>query len=77
MVSRIPYPHVVTQLLRGQRSFSHLVGIVFALMVLLSVRWYAVPALCVLYVVVPLLHHGWLWARQQLATWHSPSNKAT
>ena len=26
MVSRIPYPHVVNQLFRGQRSFGHIVG---------------------------------------------------
>ena len=29
MVSRIPYPHVVTQLLRGQKSFPQVVAIVF------------------------------------------------
>ena len=32
MVSRIPYPHVVTHTLRGQKSFPQLVAIVFALM---------------------------------------------
>jgi len=73
MVSRIPYPHVVTQLLRGQRSFSHVVGLVFALMILLSVRWYAVPALCVLYAVVPLLRYGWFMIRHRQAARHSPS----
>ena len=31
MVSRIPYPHVVNQIFRGQRSFGHIVGVVFAL----------------------------------------------
>jgi CDP-diacylglycerol--serine O-phosphatidyltransferase len=77
MVSRIPYPHVVTQLLRGQRSFSHVVGIVFALMVLLSVRWYAVPALCVLYAVFPLLQYGWLFIRRRQVTRHSPPSKAS
>ena len=30
MVSRIPYPHVVNQALRGQRSFGHVVGLLFA-----------------------------------------------
>ena len=30
MVSRIPYPHVVNQVLRGQRSFGHVVALLFA-----------------------------------------------
>lgn len=77
MVSRIHYPHVVTQLLRGQRSFSHVVGILFALMVLLSVRWYAVPAVCVLYAVFPLLRYTWILIRYRQATWRAPPNKAT
>ncbi len=59
MVSRIPYPHIVGQLLRGQRSFPHVVAIVFALMVLLSVRWYAVPFVCCLYAIVPALLYAW------------------
>ena len=31
MVSRIPYPHMVNQIFRGQRSFGHIVSVVFAL----------------------------------------------
>ncbi len=31
MVSRIPYPHIVNQVFGGQRTFGHLVGLVFAL----------------------------------------------
>ena len=38
MVSRIPYPHPLTQFVRGQRVFAQLVAIVFALMVILIVR---------------------------------------
>src|SRR5690606_26851038 len=30
MVSRIPYPHIVNQVFRGQRSFAHVVLLVFA-----------------------------------------------
>ena len=59
MVSRIPYPHVVTQMLRGKRSFSHVVAIVFTLMALLTVRWYAIPIVVTLYVAVPALY--WVW----------------
>lgn len=46
MVSRIPYPHVVNQIFRGQRSFAHLVGVVFALVAVMVVRGYAIPILC-------------------------------
>ncbi len=61
MVSRITYPHLVVQFLRGKRSFSQVVTIVFALMFLVAVRWYAIPILCGLYAVVPaLLHAGTL-----------------
>ena len=31
MVSRIPYPHVVNQMFRGQKSFGHVVGLLFAI----------------------------------------------
>jgi CDP-diacylglycerol--serine O-phosphatidyltransferase len=66
MVSRIPYPHPLTQFVRGQRSFAQLVAIVFALMALLIVRGYAVPLLCVLFVCVPPLRFAWdvLWHRK-------------
>jgi CDP-diacylglycerol---serine O-phosphatidyltransferase len=59
MVSRIPYPHIVTQLIRGRRSFTHIVALLFAIMALLMVRWFAVPILCFLYVAVPALRFAW------------------
>ena len=46
MVSRISYPHLVNQVFRGQRSFNHLVVVVFALAVLAMVRNYAPAILC-------------------------------
>lgn len=66
MVSRVPYPHPLTQFVRGHRSFAQLVAIVFALMALLTVRVFAVPLLCVLFVLVPPLRFGWalLWHRR-------------
>lgn len=75
MVSRISYPHVVGQLLRGQRSFPHVVAIVFAVMVLLSVRWYAVPFLCCLYVAIPAILHAWTLIRHRGSLHHSPPGK--
>jgi CDP-diacylglycerol--serine O-phosphatidyltransferase len=62
MVSRIPYPHVVTHLVRGQKTFPQLVAIVFALMALVAVRWYAVPAACALYALAPPVAHAWRWS---------------
>jgi len=66
MVSRIPYPHPLTQFVRGHRSFAQLVAIVFALMAILIVRGYAVPLLCVLFVIVPPLRFAWdiVWHRK-------------
>jgi CDP-diacylglycerol--serine O-phosphatidyltransferase len=66
MVSRIPYPHPLTQFLRGQRSFAQLVAIVFALMAILIVRNYAIPLLCVLFVVWPPVRYAWelAWHRR-------------
>jgi CDP-diacylglycerol---serine O-phosphatidyltransferase len=65
MVSRIPYPHPLTQLIRGQRSFAHIVAIVFAAVAILIVRGYAVPLLCVLFVLVPPVRFAWEVARNR------------
>jgi CDP-diacylglycerol--serine O-phosphatidyltransferase len=66
MVSRVPYPHPLTQFIRGHRSFAQLVAIVFSLMALLTVRVFAVPLLCVLFVVVPPVRFAWdiVWHRR-------------
>jgi CDP-diacylglycerol---serine O-phosphatidyltransferase len=66
MVSRIPYPHPLTQFIRGQRTFAQLIAIVFSLMVILSVRNYAVPLLCVLFVCWPPVRYAWdlAWHRR-------------
>ena len=59
MVSRIPYPHVVNQIFREQRSFAHVVKLVFALAVVMIVRGYAVPIICCAFVMGPPLRHFW------------------
>ena len=46
MVSRIPYPHVVNQVFRGQRSFAHVVAVVFTLVAVMVIRGYSVPIIC-------------------------------
>lgn len=66
MVSRIPYPHPLTQFIRGQRSFAQLVAIIFALMAILIVRNYAIPLLCVVFVLAPPIRYAWelVWHRR-------------
>jgi CDP-diacylglycerol--serine O-phosphatidyltransferase len=66
MVSRIPYPHPLTQFVRGQRTFPQVVGIVFALMAILIVRNYAIPLLCVVFVCWPPIRFAWeiAWHRR-------------
>ncbi len=53
MVTRIPYPHIVSHLFRGQRSFAHVVGLVFALVPVLVYSHYVVPVLASCYALLP------------------------
>jgi CDP-diacylglycerol--serine O-phosphatidyltransferase len=66
MVSRVPYPHPLTQFLRGQRTFAQLVAIVFSLMAILIVRNIAAPLICMLFVLVPAARFLWghVWHRR-------------
>ena len=59
MVSRVPYPHVVNQVFRGQRSFGHVVGVVFALVVVMIIKGYAVPIICGAFVLVGPIRFAW------------------
>jgi CDP-diacylglycerol--serine O-phosphatidyltransferase len=67
MVSRIPYPHVVNQVLRGQRSFGHVVALVLGLLVVAAARVVAVPLLFLMFVVGPPVWHLWHRVRQRQA----------
>ncbi len=59
MVSRIPYPHVVNQVFRGQRSFGHVVRLVFALVAVMVIRGYAVPIVCCVFVLGGPMRYYW------------------
>jgi CDP-diacylglycerol--serine O-phosphatidyltransferase len=59
MVSRIPYPHVVNQVFRGERTFSHIVKLVFALVALMVIRGYAVPIVFCAFVLGSPLRFAW------------------
>jgi CDP-diacylglycerol---serine O-phosphatidyltransferase len=63
MVSRIPYPHLVNQVLRGQRSFGHLVRIIFALVAVVTIRGYAIPVICCIFILGPPARYLWDLAR--------------
>jgi CDP-diacylglycerol--serine O-phosphatidyltransferase len=66
MVSRIPYPHVVNQLLGGQRSLGHIVAILFSLVIIISIQGYSVPIICSLFVLGPPLRYAWQrWRNRQ------------
>ena len=67
MVSRIPYPHPLSQIISGQRSFAHVVAVLFFLMAVLIVGAYAVPLLCVMFVLGPPLRFGWQLLRHRRA----------
>jgi CDP-diacylglycerol--serine O-phosphatidyltransferase len=53
MVSRVPYPHIVSHFFRGRRSFPHLVGLIFAIVPVLIFPSYAAPILTTLYILAP------------------------
>jgi CDP-diacylglycerol--serine O-phosphatidyltransferase len=59
MVSRIPYPHLLNQFVRGQRSFAHVVALIFASIPILVVPGYSLPLLAVAFVVAHPLIYFW------------------
>jgi len=59
MVSRIPYPHVTNQLLRGQKSFGHVVALVFALVAVMVIRGYSVPIICCVFALYGPARLAW------------------
>jgi CDP-diacylglycerol--serine O-phosphatidyltransferase len=67
MVSRIRYPHPLTQFVRGHRSFAHIVGIVFGVMALSIFPAYAIPILCIVFVGGPPVRYGWEVIRHRKA----------
>jgi CDP-diacylglycerol--serine O-phosphatidyltransferase len=59
MVSRIPYPHVVNQVFRGERTFAHVVAVIFALVAVMVIRGYSVPIICCAFVLFGPIHFCW------------------
>lgn len=68
MVSRIRYPHITNRVLRGQRSFGHLVAVVFFFVAIMVFRGYAVPIAAsafALYGPIRLAWEKWVQRRQR------------
>jgi CDP-diacylglycerol--serine O-phosphatidyltransferase len=61
MVSRVPYPHLTKQILRGRRPFRHLVQVIIAVCVIVLIWELALVLLFWLYALGTPLRY--LWAR--------------
>jgi phosphatidylserine synthase len=59
MVSRVPYPHLVNQVFRGQKPLRHLVGIIFSVVAIMVFRDYAVSIVCVTFVLYGPARYAW------------------
>jgi CDP-diacylglycerol---serine O-phosphatidyltransferase len=57
MVSRIPYPHIVNQMFRGQRSLGHVVMLLFAIGGIMAFHAYAVPVVGCAFVLIPPIRY--------------------
>ncbi|MGD0898811.1 MAG: CDP-diacylglycerol--serine O-phosphatidyltransferase [Thermoguttaceae bacterium] len=59
MVSRVPYPHIVNQVFRGQRTFGHLVAVIFTLVAVFVVRGYSVAIVFSAFVLYGPIRLAW------------------
>jgi CDP-diacylglycerol---serine O-phosphatidyltransferase len=59
MVSRIRYPHVTNRVLRGQRSFGHVVAVLFFFVVLMVARSYSLPIVASAFALYGPVHLAW------------------
>ncbi len=66
MVSRIRYPHLTNRVLRGQRSFGHVVAVVFFFVALMVARGYALPIAVSAFVLYGPARLAWeLWVQHR------------
>jgi CDP-diacylglycerol--serine O-phosphatidyltransferase len=78
MVSRVPYPHLTKQILRGRRPFRHVVQVIIAVCVIVLIWELALVLLFWMYALVMPLRY--LWARAlhratppPLTGWNDPA----
>jgi CDP-diacylglycerol--serine O-phosphatidyltransferase len=65
MVSRIPYPHVINQALRGRASFAYIVGLVFAVVAVMVIRGFSLPLVGLVFVLSGPAQLAWKLAWQR------------
>jgi CDP-diacylglycerol---serine O-phosphatidyltransferase len=66
MVSRIRYPHVTNRVLRGQRSFGHVVAVVFFLVAMMVFFGYALAIAASAFALYGPVHLAWqLWVQRR------------
>jgi len=65
MVSRIPYPHVINEALRGRASFAYIVGLVFALVAISVIRGFSLPLVGLAFVLSGPVQLLWKLAWQK------------
>jgi CDP-diacylglycerol--serine O-phosphatidyltransferase len=65
MVSRVPYPHMTKQILRGRRHFDHLVVLVVVVGVIALIQEFALAVIFWGYVVVVLGQAVWVRVRHR------------
>jgi CDP-diacylglycerol---serine O-phosphatidyltransferase len=66
MVSRIRYPHITNRVLRGHRSFGHVVAVVFFFVAIMVLRGYAVPVAAMVFALYGPCRLGWeVWVQHR------------
>jgi len=66
MVSRIRYPHITNRVLRGHRSFGHVVAVLFFFVAIMVVRGYAVPVAATAFALYGPIRLAWeKWVRHR------------
>jgi CDP-diacylglycerol---serine O-phosphatidyltransferase len=66
MVSRVRYPHLTNRVLRGQRSFAHVVAVVFFFVAIMLLGGYALPLAACVFVLYGPVYLGWkMWVQRR------------
>jgi CDP-diacylglycerol---serine O-phosphatidyltransferase len=66
MVSRIRYPHITNRILRGQRSFGHVVSVIFFFVAIIVLGGYGVPIAACVFVLYGPIHLAWkMWVQRK------------
>ncbi len=66
MVSRIRYPHITNRVLRGQRSFGHVVAVVFFFVAIMVVKGYALAIAACAFAFYGPIYLAWkLWVQRR------------